>query len=286
MSATAAVTATDRNLEDQIFQLQKMDLDSRVKEIVEEAAQLSMQGRHLEAAALVEKAEAMRAAIAAETPSAGLPPAETQPPAEGEQVVARLVGDVANGLAKVLVSALQDLEQHIAGETRKLATSFNQQLDRLQTTVESLLPLGERIEQLAGAIAEQKAVGLAAHEKCSQLAAETALLREADGRYENALGSLRAEMQERTASVSERLEALTGRLGLQQEEISAVKSSVSDLSPRVATLVERLDRQAEAIRCLYETESHRGAAMDELVNAMGRLRALHLPPPEQPATQL
>ncbi len=196
------------------------------------------------------------------------------------------MGDVANGLAKVLVSALQDLQQHIAGETRKLATSFNQQLDRLQATVESLLPLGERIEQLTGAISEQKAVGLAAHEKCSQLAAETALLREADGRHENAISALRAEMQERTASVSERLDALTARLGLQQEEISAVKSSVSDLSPRVATLVERLDRQAEAIRSLYETESHRGAAMDELVNAMGRLRALHVPPPEQPTAQL
>src|ERR1700686_1412274 len=52
---------TDRNLEEAIFQLQKLNTENGVKQLVEEAAQLFANGRHIEAGALMEKAEAMMA---------------------------------------------------------------------------------------------------------------------------------------------------------------------------------------------------------------------------------
>ena len=50
---------TDRNLEEAIFQLQKLNTENGVKQLVEEAAQLYAGGRHIEAGALMEKAEAI-----------------------------------------------------------------------------------------------------------------------------------------------------------------------------------------------------------------------------------
>ncbi len=49
-----------QNLEEVIFQLQRFNLEPTVGRLVEEAAELYAGGRHLEARALVEKAEAMK----------------------------------------------------------------------------------------------------------------------------------------------------------------------------------------------------------------------------------
>ena len=51
----------DRNLEEAIFQMQKLNTENGVKQLVEEAAQLFANGRHMEAGALLEKAEAIMA---------------------------------------------------------------------------------------------------------------------------------------------------------------------------------------------------------------------------------
>ena len=56
---------TDRNLEEAIYQLQKLNTENGIEQLLEEAAQLYSSGRHIEAGALMEKAEAMMAAAAA-----------------------------------------------------------------------------------------------------------------------------------------------------------------------------------------------------------------------------
>ena len=276
-----APSPMERNLEEEIFQLQKLHLDPSVSQVVEEAAQLFAEGRHLEAGALIEKAEAMRAPVA-ESGAGGSPSSpRNQEPAgqetQEEQAVARLVSDVATGLTKVLVSAIQNLQQHIAGETQRLTSSFSQQLEKLQASVESLLPLKERIEQLTQTVHEQRSVGLAVQEKYEQLTATAAALEEANARHESELGVLRNETKKSSASTSQRLNALSARLGLQQEELSGLKSTVSEVSPRVAALVERLDRQAEAIRSFNEYHAQREAALDQLANALANLKESSTP---------
>lgn len=108
--------------------------------------------------------------------------------------------------------------------------------------------LTKALTELARTVAEQKAAEQAVREKYERLA-------------------------EQSEALAGRCDALLRQVGLQQEEISALRSAAADISPKVATILERLDRQAEAIRSIYEAESTRAAAFDELAGVVGRLKA-------------
>jgi len=51
-------------------------------------------------------------------------------PKMDELAVAGMAGKLADGLSRILTGAFQELERHILGESRKLSTSFEQQLER------------------------------------------------------------------------------------------------------------------------------------------------------------
>src|SRR2546426_4432339 len=156
---------TDRNLEEAIFQLQKLNTENGVKQLVEEAAQLYAGGRHIEAGALMEKAEAMIAA--AKSPSlSDLPqtaPAHANMHMErtktDEQAIASMAGKLADGLAKILLGAFHELEVHLVGESRKLSASFEEQLARLQTTVDTVSQFKVKFDQLTEAVSGQRSSG-------------------------------------------------------------------------------------------------------------------------------
>lgn len=289
MTPGVALVNGERGLEDEIFHLQKLELDSAVRQVVEEAAQLFGEGRHMEAGALIEKAQAMRAVAGSKEP----PPADSGNghrteaflQRAAENVVADLVGNLAKGLAEVLVGAIRGLETHIAAETRALGSSFQQQLDRLQTSVDDLLELKGRIDRLTEIVVEQKLVNASAQQRYEHLAAASESLRQADERRDAEVRDLRGELQQFSSSVSERLDAVCSRVGVQQEELAAVQSSVSGASPRVAALVERLDRQANAIRSICEGQNLHETALDEVVGVLSRLQASK-PAPAIPADQL
>jgi len=61
-------------------------------------------------------------------------------------------------------------------------------------------------------------------------------------------------------------------VGVQQEELAALQTSVLGVSPRVTALVERLDRQADAIRSMYDGQALRETVLDEVVGVLGRLK--------------
>lgn len=255
--------------------------------------------------------------------------------------LAPLVDKIAYGLARGLVVAMKELENHIASETRNVSDTVGRRLDSLQAS----------FQELSGAVSEQRAVGLAVQEKCQQLAAETASLQEAGVRQAEDLVVLRTETRDLAASVSERIAAtaaalqesdlrqqaetvslreqareisnvvsqridaataslqeadarqaaelaalrnetkeasnsLSGRidamckeLGVQQEDIAAVKSTLCGFSERVDAVVERLDRQAEALRSMYATYAQRETELEQLVDGLARLRAYPAPAP-------
>ncbi len=299
----------DRNLEEAIFQLQKLNTENGVKQLVEEAAQLFANGRHIEAGALLEKAEAIIANRGAQTttirPSSapvGLKePNKLEERAKvdertkvDEQAMAHMAGKLADGLSKILTGAFQELERHIIGESRKISTSLEQQLERLQATVDSLMQLKVNLEQLTQAVTEQKSTSAAMGQKHDQVSAQVATLQENTARHETELGALRgetttlraetqalrvetgalrAEHQEFSAGIVKQMEGVSTRLGSHQEELAGLKYSVSDVSRKVAAFIERLDRQAEVIRALNETQVRRAAALDELLGVLTRLKA-------------
>ena len=298
----------DRNLEEAIYQMQKLNTENGVKQLVEEAAQLFANGRHMEAGALLEKAEAIMA-------NRGGPPAARLPsPPAGrnengkleerakvddrakvdEQAMANMAGKLADGLSKILTGAFQELERHIIGESRKISTSLEQQLERLQATVESLTQLKINFEQLTEAVALQKSASVAMGQKHDQVSSHVTALQEATARHETELGALRGETttlradtvairgetaalrteaKDFSTSITKQVDGVSTRLGLQHEELAGLKSNISDVSRKVAGFIERLDRQAEVIRALNETQVRRAAALDELLDVLTRLKA-------------
>ncbi|MBZ5591342.1 MAG: hypothetical protein LAP39_03835 [Acidobacteriia bacterium] len=279
---------TDRNLEDSIFQLQKLNTEDGVKQLVEEAAHLFAAGRHSEAGALMEKAEALMAARAGKPALAGgsspnplrpeRPKAEVRPKVD-EQAMANMATRLADGLSKILTGAFEELERHVVGESRKISNSLEQQLDRLQATVNSLQQLQAKFEYLSEAVSEVRSSSAAMGQKQEQLLASVTTLDQTSSRHNKEIGTLReestalrAEGKDYATVVAHQMDALSARLGLHQEELTGVKSTVAEVSRKVAGFIERMDRQADAIRAITDSQVRRAAALDEMLGVLTRLK--------------
>jgi hypothetical protein len=263
---------SDHSLGERIYQMQKLDLDAGVREVLEEASQLCAEDRHIEASALAEKAEAMLSAGSPSEPH--LPMAsphrdgETKPEAatSEEPLAVRILTTVANGLANVLVGAVQDLERHMTGETERLVLALDQRLDKLQATVESLQPLHDRLDNLAEA-------GIAVQEKYEQLAAATVSLQDADARHSEEVGVLRLQVQE-MSSATTHIDEVCLRIEGYERQISTVNSTISELTSRMAAAAERLERHAGAIRALHQGSQRRTFALDQVAEALSRMKTV------------
>jgi outer membrane murein-binding lipoprotein Lpp len=292
---------TDRNLEEAIFQLQKLNTENGVKHLVEEAAQLFANGRQIEAGALMEKAEAMMASEKgqllhqkpATTASQPDRPKSEERMKLDEQAMANMAGKLADGLSKILTGAFQELERHFVGESRKINTSFEQQIERLQSSINSLAQFEIKFEHLTESVAQQGLAGTAMAQKYEQVAAAVATLGDTCGRHENEIGAIRGEATalktETTALRGEttvlrsdakdfatvivhQMDGLAARVGLHQEELSGLTSSVSDISRKVSGFIERIDRQGDVLRALNETQVRRAVALDEMLGVLTRMK--------------
>jgi len=212
--------------------------------------------------------------------------------ASQELALAPLVDKIAYGLARGLVVALKELENHIASETRQVADTVGRRLDTLQAS----------FQDLSGAVSEQRSISLAVQDKCSELASATASLQESDTRHTaelsalredtgrrldtlqesgtrqaEELSTLRTEAKEFSTSVSERIDGLGKEFGVQQEDIATIKTSFAEFCSRVDAVAQRLDRQAEALRSIYATYAQRENELEQLVDGLARLRAYPAP---------
>lgn len=212
-------------------------------------------------------------------------PGSNQAPANlagvtGDFALAPLVDKIAYGIARGLVVAMKELEDHIASETRKVGDSVDRRLDTLQAT------LGE----LSHFVTEQKSTNAAVQvqmqeftaglqEADTRRAADTAALREADSRQAADLETLQSETRASTQSITERIDGICRELGVHQEDITAIKATMCAFSARVDALVERLDRQADTVRSMCAAYSQRETELEQLVNGLSRLRAFPAPMP-------
>ncbi len=186
-----------------------------------------------------------------------------------EDAQARVAGNLAMGLARVLVSAIRELENHSIDDRLAASTSFKEHQNKLDATMHSVLETKSRIEEMARTEQEHKETS----EKAQQeLWGEVATLRQVDAQHQAAIEKAEQEAREQAVSFSDRMEALFGRLDLQQEEVNGLKPEVAEISPRVTSVIERLDRQAGAIRAMCESETQRESAVEELIQALRRLK--------------
>ncbi len=216
-----------------------------------------------------------------------------------------LVDKIALGIARALVRAVKDLEYHVANEARKAGEAAEHRLDSLQNSSQELFRF----------VGEQIATNGAVHDQLQQLTAGSAELREGQARHWAELETIRAEARDFSAavygrldaaaaalqesearqsgnlaafgdetrasyqSIAERIDNLCRDLGVQQDDVSITKTTVCTISSRVDAFVERLDRQADAIRSLHTASAHRENELEQIVDGLTRLRAHPMPQP-------
>jgi chromosome segregation ATPase len=209
-------------------------------------------------------------------------------------VLAPLVDKIAFGIAKGLVVAVKELEQHIASETRKVSDTVERQMDALQVNLQELFRF----------VSEQRTANAAVEERLQQLAAADAGLLESNARQDAELTAIRTDVSASVAamkegdarqaadlatfqneskafwkSISDRLDNLSSDVGVQQEDIGAVKTTLGSVNSRIDAIMERLDRQAEAVRLMHTNYSQRETELEQLVSGLARLRSFPTPLP-------
>jgi chromosome segregation ATPase len=277
---------TDRNLEEAIFELQKLNTENGVKRLADEAAQLFAAGRQIEASAVMEKAQAMLAVKSGQSAlgqnaasHAGRPKSEERTKAD-EQTMANMAARLADSLSTILTGAFEELERHILGEGRKISSSFERQLDRLQTSVNSLEQLQAKFNDLSDAVTEVRASASASSQKQDQFSTGMATLEATSARHDQEIGALRGETtalrtdaKDYATVVAHQMDALSDRIGLHQEDLTGLKSTLSEISRKVAGFGERVDRQSDVIRAITDSQAKRAVVFDELLGVLTRLRA-------------
>jgi archaellum component FlaC len=250
---------TDRSLEDAIFHLRRSNPDQSVQKVVDEAAKLMAQGRQIEAGALIEKAEAMSGVN-------GRVEENVRAEANGhahensqEKVMNRINEKLAGSLAEVLAGAFHELEQHMMDEGKKLTQSFQHQIDKLQTTVESLGALKESLSSLADTVSQHKAA-TASQEQHNKLAAEVAQLHKGESRHDADIADIRHKAGQMAAEINKH-----------QAELAALKTAVTDRSEKIISMIETIDKQSEVIRSLNEAETRRAAALEQALGVFAQL---------------
>jgi hypothetical protein len=246
---------------EEVFRLQKADRESNRRN-GESAVEAEAERHHLEAG---RAPDGTRSGMEEPRPAEGGSPKE----AIEELALAPLVDTVAYGIAKVLVVAVRALEKHIAGETRKVGDTVGRRLDTLQGS----------FQELTGAVSDQRSMSRLVEDRCQQLTAATVSLQESDVRQQAELAALRTETKEYSTALSGRIDVLFKELGVQQEDIAAIKSTLCGFSLRVDAFVERLDKQADALRSMCATYAQRETELEQLVDGLARLRAYPAPAP-------
>lgn len=215
-----------------------------------------------------------------------------------ESALVPLVNKIAQSIARGLVVAMKELEDHIASETRKVGDTVDRRLDSLQTSLQDLSrfvvdqrstnsALESQLQELAAReTADVEALRKEAQDLSSSLSermeTSTASLQETDARQAAVLDALCTETKAFSQAIAERVDGLCRELGIHQEDIAAVKGTLSAFSARMDAMVERLDRQADTVRSLCSAYSQRETELEQLVDGLARLRAFPTPaiPPQ------
>jgi chromosome segregation ATPase len=163
-------------------------------------------------------------------------------------------------------ASIQDLAKFVV-EQRSLNTGVQDRLEALST---GLRDADTRQTAAVDALrADTTAFSTSVTERIDALAAAQ---RESDQRRETEMAAL-------SQSLLERIETLCKDLGIQQEDLAAIKTTLAAFSSRTESLVERLDRQAEVVRSMYTAYSQRETELEQLVDGLARLRAFPTPMP-------
>jgi chromosome segregation ATPase len=136
------------------------------------------------------------------------------------------------------------------------------------------------LQDVSKFVGEQRSTNIAVQDQLRETdARHAAALASVSQRIDTSVAALQNETKALSQSVSERIDSLCKELGVHQEDIGAVKATLSTVCSRVDAIVERLDRQADAFRSMHTAYSQRETELEQLVDGLARLRAYSTPLP-------
>jgi hypothetical protein len=211
-----------------------------------------------------------------------------------------LVDKIAFDIARGLLDAVKELDHHLGTENRRLGEAVERGLDSLQVGLRDLSRFTEeqrstngavqdRLQQLDAAGADLRGSNARQESGLETLRSEArdfstavsarfdatiAALQESDARHAADLAALRGDTEASFQSVAERIDKICSDLGIQQEDLAVTKTT---LGSRVDAVVERLDRQAEAVRSLYTAWSQRETELEQIADGLARLKGYPRP---------
>ena len=160
----------------------------------------------------------------------------------------------------------------VRAQTLEFSTALSQRIDVSNTSLKEAD--ARHISDLEALRTETRAASTSVSER---LDVAVATLHASDARQVETLAALQSEAKALSQSFSERLDSLCKELGVHQEDIADSKSTLGTLYSRVDVLVERLDRQADAVRSMYTAYSQRETELEQLVDGLARLRVFPTP---------
>ena len=176
---------------------------------------------------------------------------------ETTQAVSEVASSLANDLARCLAGAFQNLQQHISAENQKFNSSLQQQIQRLQSSVEGVANLSQPVAELASAISEQRSANAANLEQYQQLSTAVAAIEQSQTRNNTEIVTLRVEQLEMRATV-----------GTHSEDLKVLSATASETARRVALMSDMLDRQGNVLRQLHQVETKRAAALERAFESL------------------
>jgi len=96
----------------------------------------------------------------------------------------------------------------------------------------------------------------------------------------NALGDA---VEELSASLTGKIEAVSARVSSQEERIEALSALLRDLASKSLATAEQIDRQTLQLRMIQERQAQRAAALNAMLDNIARLREPHAAPEEATA---
>jgi len=203
-----------QTLPDLLIALQHQELPPIARQVVEEAAFLLGEGREMEAAALVEKAQAL-ANVAAKTNGAH------RDDGSAEHFAARLAADITG----VLTRAIQELQHRSAEHAQALTLALERRIAALENDLRKVAVDAARADEMAQSVAIQVEAVL------SRLVAH-------EDRLE-ALDRVTADLTATFAEANQRLDRHTEILrGIQQRQVHRA-AVLNELVGTIAKLKEQ-----------------------------------------------
>ena len=253
----------DQLLQEAIIDLQKRDLNTEARNLVDEAAQRLAGGWDIEARALVEKVQAIT--------GPGAPPKANsstliKPPITNEAMVETIISRLSNRLAQDIANALNEaveaLHDDFGAQMAESAAALESRLAEATSRLQAIPDLRERVDRVEQEVSASVA---AAQEHSQRLDASIASLQESDR-------VRRTEFDQFSRDLSGEIEKISSRLSSQEERQGVIENLVQDLSSKVVSVTEQIEHQTRVIRLMQERLAQRAAALHAVLDGIAKLR--------------